>query len=106
MVSLALRSSCSEFGRPRSVKTLPLLFSCVATISPLSFYLVQSFGRFQALANDLDIALGCRDATLRFFPIRVPDIDLGREPNRINRPVAVAAMILDQFQHAGAPKAS
>src|SRR5215469_8134943 len=70
MVSLALRSSCSEFGRPRSVKTLPLLFSCVATISPLSFYLVQSFGRFQALANDLDIALGCRDTTLRIFPKR------------------------------------
>ena len=50
--------------------------------------------------------LGVAIPRFEFFRNGVQDIDLGREPNRINRPVAVAAMILDQFQHAGAPKAS
>jgi len=39
--------------------------------------------------------LGVAIPRFEFFRNGVQDIDLGREPNRINRPVAAAAMILD-----------
>ena len=44
------------------------------------------------------------DAALGFLLKRVQHIDPGREPHRINRPIGVAAVILDQFEHAGAAK--
>jgi hypothetical protein len=67
---------------------------------------MQSLGPFQALADELEVALGCRNAALRFLLKRVQHVDPGRELHRINRSVGVAAMIVDQFKHAGAAKAS
>jgi hypothetical protein len=75
-VSFALKSSCSECGRPRSAKTLPLLFSALVglfllvamSILPFS---VKSFGLSEALVDKVEVPLRRGDTALRFLLKRV-----------------------------------
>ena len=63
---------------------------------------MQSLGPFQALADEIKLALRRRDAALQFLLKRVQDINPGRESHCVDCPLGVAAVILDQFKYAGA----
>src|ERR1700751_4907197 len=65
---------------------------------------MQSLGPFQALADELELPLRGDYAAFRFLLKRMQHINLGRKSHRINRPIGVAAVILDQFEHAGTAK--
>ena len=52
-----------------------------------------------------DLGFRRRDPVFRFLLKRVQDINASREPNRIDRAIGVAVMILDDLQHARAAEA-
>src|SRR6266571_3184261 len=71
-VSRAFRSSCSGWGRPRSAKTLPLLFSTFTGFLVLAVMLVlpfsvNPFGVSKTVTDEVHVLLRRGDAPFRFF---------------------------------------
>src|SRR5437867_5867681 len=79
-VSRAFRSSCAGWGRPRSAKTFPLLFSTLTGFLVLVVMLVlpfsvEPFGLSQAAVAEVKVFLGRGDPLLRFLLEGVEDVD-------------------------------
>src|SRR5258707_1228871 len=110
-VSVACKSSCSGWGRPRSAKTFPLLFSILTCLFVLAAMLVlpfsvNPFGVSQAATDEVHVLLRRSDAPFRFFLEGVQDVNGLRIADCIDRTPCAAFVIRDNFKHGPSTKTS
>jgi hypothetical protein len=73
----------------------------VIFFSPASFSrAVVRLGILQAPPDQVDVALWCLAASLRFLPESVQNIDGRLQTHRVNGPTGVSVEIIDQFYRA------
>src|SRR6266478_2981715 len=93
----------SPLRSPRSANTLPELRTTDSLFRPFAIsLLVVLAGHSEPPRNQLDVGLRRLSALRRLLLERMQDIDCVLELYRVYRPVRIAAVVRDDFQHAGA----
>src|ERR1051326_9217233 len=86
---------------PRSAKTLPELRRTFAPRLLLAMpALIVCLRRSQSPGNQVDFRLWCLDRSRRFLLERMQQINGVFKSYRVNRPVGVSPMIVDNFEYA------